>query len=66
MLVEKGLITQEQLNTAINLQKNTDKKIGQILVDLGYIKEDKLLQLLAEQLGLPLDRFKKAIRYSLI
>ena len=54
MLVEKGLITTDQLNTAINLQKTTDKKIGQILIELGYIKEDKLLQLLAEQLNLDL------------
>lgn len=54
MLKEKGLISKEQLDTAINLQKTTDKKIGQILVDLGYIKEDVLLQLLAEQLNIPL------------
>lgn len=52
MLLEKGLITKDQLDTAINLQKSTDKKIGQILIELGYIKEDKLLQLLAEQLNL--------------
>ena len=54
MLLEKGLITREQLETAIALQKTTDKKMGQLLIELGYIKEDKLLQLLAEQLNLPL------------
>ena len=54
MLLQKGLITKEQLDNAIKLQQTTDKKIGQILVDLGYIKEDRLLQLLAEQLGIPL------------
>lgn len=54
MLLEQGYINQEQLDTAIALQKSTDKKIGQILVELGYITEEKLLQLLAEQLKLPL------------
>lgn len=54
MLLEKGLLTKEQLDTALALQKTTDKKIGQILVELGYIKEDKLLSLLAQQLGLEL------------
>jgi len=53
MLRDKGLITQEQLDTALSLQHSTDKKIGQILVELGYIKEDKLLGLLAEQLHIP-------------
>ena len=28
MLLEQGYITQEQLDTAIALQKSTDKKIG--------------------------------------
>ncbi len=54
MLLEKSLITKEQLDTAMALQKTTDKKIGQILIELGYIKEEKLLQLLAEQLKLDL------------
>jgi MSHA biogenesis protein MshE len=54
MLLEKGLITKEQLDTAMALQKTTDKKVGQILIELGYIKQEKLLQLLAEQLNLPL------------
>lgn len=53
MLLEKELITQKQLETAIDLQKKTDKKIGQILIELGYIEEAKLLQLLSEQLNIP-------------
>jgi len=50
MLLEKNLISKAQLDAAIEQQKETDKKIGQILVDLGYIEEHKLLLLLAEQL----------------
>lgn len=54
MLLQKGYITQEQLDAALAMQKISDKKIGQILIDLGYIKEEKLLQLLAEQFNVPL------------
>lgn len=54
MLLDKGLITKDQLETAVALQKSTDKKIGQILIELGYITEEKLLQLLSEQLKIPL------------
>lgn len=53
MLFENHLITQGQLDTAIALQKNSDKKIGQILIDLGYITEEQLLKLLSEQLHIP-------------
>lgn len=53
MLLNNGLITQAQLDAAFDEQKKTDKKIGQILVDLGYIDEVKLLHLLSEQLHVP-------------
>lgn len=53
MLLENHLITQEQLDTAFEQQKKSDKKIGQILVELGYIEEIQLLQLLSEQLQIP-------------
>src|SRR5579883_1241060 len=53
MLLDKHLITKEQLEKAFAEQKKTDKKIGRILVDLGYIEEEKLLHLLAEQLHIP-------------
>ncbi len=54
MLLEKGLISKDQLDSAIKIQQSSDKKIGQILIELGYIKEDKLMQLVAEQLNIPL------------
>lgn len=53
MLLANNLITKEQLDKAIEQQKKTDKKIGQILVESGYIEEVKLLQLLSEQLHVP-------------
>jgi MSHA biogenesis protein MshE len=52
MLVEKNLITQEQLDTAIAQQKVTGQRLGHVLVNLNYIEEDKLFELLADQLKL--------------
>lgn len=53
MLIENNLITQKQLEHAIAEQKKTDKKIGQILVDLGYVDEMAVLNLLSKQLNVP-------------
>jgi len=54
LLIEKGLITQEQLNKAIEKQRLTGERLGQILVDLNFIREDELLKLLSKQLNIPL------------
>jgi MSHA biogenesis protein MshE len=53
ILLEKNIITQDQLNSAMQEQKNSGRKLGQVLVDLGYIKEDKLYEILSEQLNIP-------------
>ncbi len=53
ILLEHHLITQEQLDLAVEEQKKSDKKIGQILVDNGYIEEEKLLEVLSQQLQVP-------------
>jgi MSHA biogenesis protein MshE len=53
LLLSNHLITKEQLDYALNMQKKSDKKIGEILVDLGYVEENKLLNLIASQLNIP-------------
>lgn len=51
-LKEKNVLTQEQIDEAIKQQGQEDgKKIGQVLLDLGYISEEKLLKELSDQLG---------------
>ncbi len=52
-LLNQQLITQEQLDVALAEQKISDKKIGQILIDLGFIDEDNLLKVLSTQLHVP-------------
>lgn len=53
MLVEKGLITPQQLREALQAQQDSDMRIGEILVDLGYLDRRALYETLAEQLGVP-------------
>ena len=52
-LIEKKLITQEQLKDAIKKQKSDPRPVGEILVAEGLITENQLLEVLSEQLGIP-------------
>src|SRR6202451_3742717 len=55
ILLERKLITTEDLDRALELQKERGgEKIGKILVDLGFIAMRDVLSALAEQLQVPL------------
>ena len=49
VLVEKGLITQSDLDGALMLQRGTGKRLGEVLVDIGAIDWLELAQALAAQ-----------------
>jgi len=49
LLVQEGLITQEDLNRALAEQKSSERKLGEILLELGLIDEVNLLRVLARQ-----------------
>lgn len=49
ILVEKGLVTNEQVATALALQKTNKRKLGIILVGLGYLTEEEIIQTLSEK-----------------
>jgi Type II secretion system (T2SS), protein E, N-terminal domain len=53
MLVEAGLITPAQLQSAITHQKIAKGRMGSNLVALGYITEDVLMDFLSHQMGVP-------------
>ncbi len=53
LLLSRGLITQDQLDKALAAQKNTRRKLGKTLIDLGFISEAMLAELLSKQLGIP-------------
>ena len=54
-LIDAGLISADQLQIALQEQKQTKKLIGQILVDMSFITESALAEFLAESAGT--DRF---------
>ena len=53
LLVQNNLITDEQLGEALGSQKQSGKKLGRALIDLGMVEEDQLLNLLSQQLDVP-------------
>ncbi len=54
MLIAKGLLDADDLESALQLQKERDDRIGRILVDLGFVAARDVLTTLSEQLGLEL------------
>jgi type IV pilus assembly protein PilB len=53
LLVESGLITEEQLQKALQEQKTTKQKLGDVLLQQGYLSENQLIEVLEFQLGIP-------------
>ena len=51
--MESELITPHQLEHALMLQKSKNKRLGKILVELGYVSETQIAEALAKQLSLP-------------
>ncbi len=54
MLLDSGLLTSAQLDVAIERQRATGERLGQTLINLGFIDEKVLLQRLADQLNIAL------------
>ncbi len=54
ILIHKHLITSEDLDRALELQRERGDKLGKILVDLGFIAARDVLIALSEQLQVPL------------
>ena len=72
LLINEGILTQEQLNKALEEQKRLKsitqyKKLGELLVDLGFVDEKTILQLLSKQLEIDfIDLYAQKIDYDLL
>jgi type IV pilus assembly protein PilB len=53
LLIERGILTQAQLDKAIVVQQERGSLIGEILVELGFAKEEDIAQALTAQYGFP-------------
>ncbi len=61
LLVDRRVVTTEQLQEALLLQKSTPLRLGQLLIKKGMATEDEVLEALAEQSGIP---FLKSIAFD--
>ncbi len=52
MLLEAGVITEQELQRGLELQKGSGRKLGETLVDEGIVNDEVFAKLLAEQLGM--------------
>ncbi|MBQ9020469.1 MAG: Flp pilus assembly complex ATPase component TadA [Eggerthellaceae bacterium] len=52
LLVDAGVISQDQLDTALAQQKESKKRLGEQLIDSGAISERQLIGALTRQLGI--------------
>ena len=50
ILLKMGLIDDAQLKAALEKSKKEGKVVGKVLIELGYVTEEKLLQALGQQL----------------
>lgn len=60
-LIKKGLLSQEDLDKAINIQKKRGGKLSDILIEERLINKESLMSVLSQELGIPpinLSRYK--------
>src|SRR5829696_589469 len=53
LLLKEKRITPEQLQEALNYQRQNGGKLGANLVKLGYVKDEEITALLSKQYGVP-------------
>ena len=53
ILTKAGLVTKEQLEKALEIQRGTTKRLGEVLVELGLVTELDIASSLSKQLGIP-------------
>ncbi len=53
ILLKANLITRQQLQQAVQEQKNSGGRLGSVLVKMGFVNEDSILSCLSSQFGVP-------------
>ncbi len=52
ILLDQGIVSQEQLDQALEEQKKSGQLLGRILVEFGFVKEERILEALGIQIGM--------------
>ncbi|PIU40286.1 MAG: type II secretion system protein GspE, partial [Candidatus Omnitrophica bacterium CG07_land_8_20_14_0_80_50_8] len=61
LLVENNILTQAKLDEALKIQREKKEHLADILIRLGYVSRDNLLEVTSVDLGIPaihLSRYK--------
>jgi MSHA biogenesis protein MshE len=53
LLIQQKLLTEDQLQYALDEQKRNGRKLGRVLADNGFVTEEKISETLARQLSIP-------------
>ncbi len=53
LLIENHLLSEERVDEAIQIQQKTGIRLGEIVINKGWVKEDDFLQALGKQLNIP-------------
>ena len=61
ILLKEGLITEEQLEKAIEIQKKDGTRLGETLINLGILTEKDIVVAMAKQLSIPYASYAKGL-----
>ena len=61
ILIARDLITQQRIDEALRLQDRLGKRMGQIIIDKGWVSENDVLRCLSEQIGVPFVRLRPGL-----
>lgn len=60
-LVDAGVLTPDELEIALRQHSNKKKRLGETLLEMGFVDEVTLLQFLAQQMHLPYARLREGL-----
>ncbi len=61
ILANEGVITKEQLQQALLNQKKSNKRLGRVLIDLGFVPEEVMIDYLSNQITGMLEKCEESI-----
>ncbi|MEM6639171.1 MAG: STAS domain-containing protein, partial [Pseudomonadota bacterium] len=61
ILIARGHLTEAQAEEAIHVQNTSGKRLGQVVVERGWVNEDDLLDALGVQLGVPVVHLRAGV-----
>ena len=61
ILLKEGLVTEEQMEKAINIQQKEGTRLGETLINLGIVTEKDIVIAMAKQLSIPYASYAKGL-----